>query len=251
MSDEILSIIYTFSKKFRDPETNLSFDTKNQNISAIVKEGNVNISLIVKGQKEEIYLDIARLLKNNVEQISGVSSVNVIINSDIESNKKNSSDDKKFKVLILVSDGEDNQGEAIAIAKEAAELGVIIHTLGIGTKAGAPIPIFDDNGIRKEFKKNLSGKVVTSTLNATLLNEVSTLTGGVFIRIENQVNAIMPVLQKLEEMEKRQIKSHVFSQYEDRYQMFLLIGLLLLIVEFIISTRTKEEMIWKGRFTTS
>tara|TARA_Y100000588_G_C14241482_1_gene919583 strand:- start:535 stop:1572 length:1038 start_codon:yes stop_codon:yes gene_type:complete len=162
-----------------------------------------------------------------------------------------SSDDKKFKVLILVSDGEDNQGEAIAIAKEAAELGVIIHTLGIGTKAGAPIPIFDDNGIRKEFKKNLSGKVVTSTLNATLLNEVSTLTGGVFIRIENQVNAIMPVLQKLEEMEKRQIKSHVFSQYEDRYQMFLLIGLLLLIVEFIISTRTKEEMIWKGRFTTS
>ena len=162
-----------------------------------------------------------------------------------------SSDDKKFKVLILVSDGEDNQGEAIAIAKEAAELGVIIHTLGIGTKAGAPIPIFDDTGRRKEFKKNLSGKVVTSTLNATLLNEVSTLTGGVFIRIENQVNAIMPVLQKLEEMEKRQIKSHVFSQYEDRYQKFLLIGLLLLIMEFIISTRTKEEMIWKGRFTTS
>ena len=65
------------------------------------------------------------------------------------------------------------------------------------------------------------------------MNEVSTLTGGVFIRIENQVNAIMPVLQKLEEMEKRQIKSHVFSQYEDRYQIFLLL-LTLHIMSFLI-----------------
>ena len=79
MSDEILSLIYTFSKKFSDPETNLSFDPKNQNISAVVKEGNVNISLLVKGQKEDLYLNIARLLKNNVEQISGILSVNVII----------------------------------------------------------------------------------------------------------------------------------------------------------------------------
>ena len=72
MSDEILSLIYTFSKKFSDPETNLSFDPKNQNISVVIKDGNVNISLLVKGQKEDLYLNIARLLKNNVEQISGI-----------------------------------------------------------------------------------------------------------------------------------------------------------------------------------
>ena len=92
MSDEILSLIYTFSKKFSDPETNLSFDPKNQNISAVVKDGNVNISLLVKGQKEDLYLNIARLLKNNVEQISGILSVNVIINSDVESAKTNKND---------------------------------------------------------------------------------------------------------------------------------------------------------------
>ena len=89
MSDEILSLIYTFSKKFSDPETNLSFDPKNQNISAVLKDGNVNISLLVKGQKEDLYLNIARLLKNNVEQISGILSVNVIINSDVENTKTN------------------------------------------------------------------------------------------------------------------------------------------------------------------
>ena len=96
MSDEILSLIYTFSKKFSDPETNLSFDPKNQNISAVVKGGNVNISLLVKGQKEDLYLNIARLLKNNVEQISGILSVNVIINSDVESTKTNNNDNKQL-----------------------------------------------------------------------------------------------------------------------------------------------------------
>ena len=66
MSDEILSLIYTFSKKFSDPETNLTFDPKNQNISAIVKEGNVNISLLVKGQKEDLYINYkSSNIKNN------------------------------------------------------------------------------------------------------------------------------------------------------------------------------------------
>ena len=98
MSDEILSLIYTFSKKFSDPETSLSFDPKNKNIAAVVKEGNVNISLLVEGQKEDQYLNILRLLKNNVEQISGVLSVNIIINSEIGSDKKNNPDDKRFKI---------------------------------------------------------------------------------------------------------------------------------------------------------
>ena len=110
-------------------------------------------------------------------------------------------------------------------------------------------PILDENGNRKEFKKNRSGNVVTSTLNEAVLDEISRTTGGTFIRIENQVNAITPLLQQLKQMEKKELKSHIFSQYEDRYQIFLLIGLLLLLMEFVIPTRTKEEMIWEGRYS--
>jgi len=160
-------------------------------------------------------------------------------------------DEQKFKVLLLVSDGEDHQGEAIQLAKQAHEMGIIIYTLGIGTPAGGPIPILDENGSRKEFKKNRYGNVVTSTLNGTILDEISRLTGGTFIRVENQVNAISPLLHQLKQLEKKELKSHVFSQYEDRYQIFLLIGLLFLLTEFIIPTRTKEEMVWEGRFTKS
>ena len=159
--------------------------------------------------------------------------------------------EQKFKVLLLVSDGEDHQGEAVQLAEQARDRGIIIHTLGIGTSSGGPIPILDENGKRKEFKKNRSGNVVTSTMNEAVLDEISRTTGGTFIRIENQVNAITPLLQQLKQMEKKELKSHIFSQYEDRYQIFLLIGLLLLLTEFIIPTRTKEEVIWEGRFTRS
>ena len=66
-------------------------------------------------------------------------------------------DDEKYKVFILVSDGEDHQGEAIDIAEQAKNLGIIIHTLGVGTPAGGPIPIYDEKGNRLEFKKNNKG----------------------------------------------------------------------------------------------
>ena len=158
-------------------------------------------------------------------------------------------DDEKFKVFVLVSDGEDHQGEAITLAEQARDLGIIIHTLGVGTPAGGPIPIYDDKGKRIEFKKNRSGQVVTSTLNESTLDEIARITGGIYIRVGNQVNAITPLLNEINQMEKRELKSHVFSQYEDRYQVFLIIGLLLFLAEFVIPTRTKNEMVWEGRFT--
>ena len=158
-------------------------------------------------------------------------------------------DDEKFKVFVLVSDGEDHQGEVITLAEQARDLGIIIHTLGVGTPAGGPIPIYDDKGNRIEFKKNRSGQVVTSTLNESILDEIARITGGIYIRVENQVNAITPLLKEIDQMEKRELKSHVFSQYEDRYQVFLIIGFLLFLAEFVIPTRTKNEMVWEGRFT--
>ena len=158
-------------------------------------------------------------------------------------------DDEKFKVFVLVSDGEDHEGEAITLAEQARDLGIIIHTLGVGTPAGGPIPIYDDKGKRIEFKKNRSGQVVTSTLNESTLDEIARITGGIYIRVGNQVNAITPLLNEINQMEKRELKSHVFSQYEDRYQVFLIIGLLLFLAEFVIPTRTKNEMVWEGRFT--
>tara|TARA_B100000029_G_scaffold509984_1_gene600438 strand:- start:478 stop:1509 length:1032 start_codon:yes stop_codon:yes gene_type:complete len=156
--------------------------------------------------------------------------------------------DDKYKVIIIISDGEEQQGEALNYANLAKEQGIIVHTMGIGTLSGGPIPIFDNLGNGGEFKKDNSGKIVTTTLNEVILNEISHITGGTYVRVGNQINAVKPILDKIGKMDKKEIKSHVFSQYEDRYQLFLISGLFLFLFEFFIPTRNKNEIHWKGRF---
>ena len=81
-------------------------------------------------------------------------------------------DDSKYKVLVLVTDGEDHEGQAISLAAQAAERGMIIHTVGVGTDSGSLIPIIDNQGIR-DYKRDGSGKLITSVLNETILQDIA------------------------------------------------------------------------------
>jgi len=158
-------------------------------------------------------------------------------------------EDETYKVIVLVSDGEDHQGRVMKLVEDAKKRGIIIHTMGVGTATGGPIPILDVSGKRKDFKKDRNGNIVTSKLNGATLSDIAFKTGGKYIRVENQSNAIAPIIHEISEMESRELKSHVFSQYEDRFQVFLIIALLLFLAEFFISTRTKEEMVSECRFS--
>ena len=157
-------------------------------------------------------------------------------------------DSDQYKVVVMVSDGEDHQGNILELTQEAKNMEMIIHTLGIGTSAGGPIPILDDNGNRIEFKKDRNGNIVTTKLNDAVLNEIAYTSGGKYIRVENQANAIMPLLEEIDEMEKREIKAHVFKQYENWYWLFLIFALVSFLIEFFIPTRSSKELAWKGRF---
>jgi len=158
------------------------------------------------------------------------------------------SEDEKYKVVVLVSDGEDHQGGISDLAGEARNRQIIIHTLGVGTTGGGPIPVMDTQGAQV-FKKDATGRIVTTQLNDAVLNEIAVTTRGKYIRIENQANAIGPLLEELDNMEKRDLKTHVFSQYEDRYGVFLLLAGLCFIIEFFITTRSSKEISWQGRFS--
>ena len=149
-------------------------------------------------------------------------------------------DSAKYKVVVLVSDGEDHEGEALKIAQEAFQRNILIYTVGVGTSKGSPIPILNKSGDRVDFKKQ-NNKIITTTLNEQILNEISSITKSKYYRIDNKANALAPLIKNLESMEKKELKTQIFTEYEHRYQIFLLLSLVCLIVELLIKTKKYKK----------
>lgn len=151
-----------------------------------------------------------------------------------------SEDNSKFKTLILITDGEDHEGEAINLAKQASKRGMTVHAVGVGTASGSLIPSIDKNG-DIEYKKDSSGKLITSQLNENILEEISKAGKGTFLRFNNKPSNFKSVIKEIDTMEKRTIESHVYSEYEDQYQKFGSFALVLLIASMFISSRKRKK----------
>ena len=151
-----------------------------------------------------------------------------------------SDDNSKYKVLVLISDGEDHEGEAVSLAKQASKKGMVIHTVGVGTQSGSLIPTVNKNGAI-DYKKDSSGKLITSKLNEQILEEISRAGGGSFLRFNNQPANFKNIIKEVDVMEKRLIQSHMYSQYEDQFQKFGSLSLCLFIASIFISSRKRKK----------
>jgi len=116
-----------------------------------------------------------------------------------------------------VTDGEDHEGTAIDLAERASSQGMIIHTVGVGTETGSLIPLIEKNGSR-EYKRDRQGILVTSVLNESLLRDIARAGDGVFVRFDNRAASHREIMRAIDTMEKRTIQSHVYAEFEDRYQ---------------------------------
>ena len=148
-------------------------------------------------------------------------------------------EDDKYKVMVLVTDGEDHEGAAIEMAKTALKSGVVTHSVGVGTENGSLIPINNDSSDNR-YKRDKKGILITSKLNENMLIELANAGGGIYSRFNNRDSKYKEILSAIDNMEKRSIATHIYSEYEDRYQSFATISLLFLTVGLIMPTRKKK-----------
>jgi Ca-activated chloride channel family protein len=152
----------------------------------------------------------------------------------------------KHKVLILISDGEDQEGNSVEAARAAASEGAVIYTIGIGSENGVPIPLNHGSG-NVVYKKDKAGNLVMTKLNPMILEKIAVEGNGKYYHAETDLD-LSRILNEIAKMEKKDLGSSRMTTYEERYQIFLLIALLLIITEFIISERVKRKKEWRGRF---
>jgi Ca-activated chloride channel family protein len=144
---------------------------------------------------------------------------------------------RKHKVLILMTDGEAHETDLIKAAGEAKKEGVVIYTIGIGTKKGEPIPLVDESGKVSGYKKDKNGEVVMSKLDEVTLQKIALITDGKYYNATPSEFELDKIYEEISKMEKKELSSRLFAQYEERFQYFLGVALVLLCIEFVIGDR--------------
>lgn len=150
-----------------------------------------------------------------------------------------SDSNKHNKSIIVITDGENHEDDAIEAAKEAYEKNIIVHTIGMGSINGSPIPVFY-NGMRTGFMQDRSGQTIMTKLDENSLQQIAEAGHGKFIRATTSDDGLGIIMKEINAMQKNEFGSKMFTDYADQFQYFIAIALLLLLIEFIISEKRSK-----------
>ena len=145
------------------------------------------------------------------------------------------------KSIIVITDGENHEDDAMNAAIAANDKGVIVNTIGMGSEKGGPIPVYK-NGAQVDFRKDNAGNTVVTKLNEKMLKEIATAGNGSYVRASNAKGGLDKIMSEIDKMEKKEFGSKSFKDYEDRFQIFLIIALLLIVLENFISNRRSTKL---------
>jgi Ca-activated chloride channel family protein len=147
------------------------------------------------------------------------------------------------KAIVVVSDGENTEGDITGAVEKARKEGVRVFAIGMGTPEGSPIPIYGPNGERTDYKHDRAGTIVLTKLDESALQQIALSTGGSYRRATNAGNEIDEIHKELATLQKTKMGSLQVTGFEDQFQYPLTLGILLLVIELLLSER-------RGRFLT-
>lgn len=143
------------------------------------------------------------------------------------------SKERKYKAIVLISDGEDHDPEALQLAKSLSQTGVMINTVGIGSPEGAPIIDYANNEVRKDAQ----GNAIITKLNEAELQQLSQATNGVYVHLEDTDDAATKIMAQLATIEQTATGDKSFTDYKSYFQWFLGVALVILLLELFIPER--------------
>ncbi len=146
-----------------------------------------------------------------------------------------SAQSEKSRAIIVITDGENHEDDPVAAAKQAAELGVRVFTIGVGSPEGKPIPM---NG---ELLKDKEGNIVVTRLDESVLQEVAAEGNGVYVRAGSSEFGLNPIIDDIRKMEDEKYSSVVFEEYDEQFMYFLGIALFFFVIEMLIGDRRSKK----------
>lgn len=142
------------------------------------------------------------------------------------------------RVIILITDGENHEDDAVAAAKKAKEMGIQVIVVGIGKPEGSPIPMPGTNS----FRKDRNGNVVVSKLNEDMCREIAQAGGGFYVRCDNTNTAMKAIQREIDKLATQEFETQVYTEYNEQFQSFALVALLLLVIDFFIFNRKNKAL---------
>ena len=144
------------------------------------------------------------------------------------------------RAIVLISDGESHEGNPVETAKMAAEYGIKIYTIGVGSERGVPIPIQDENG-NTSYLKDESGNMVVTKLDARTLQEIAFAGKGIYVHAKPNDFGLKHILEDIDSMEKGTISTVAFEEYDEQYMYFFAIALVFFVLEMLIGDRKSRK----------
>ena len=155
------------------------------------------------------------------------------INTAIKSFSSEAQMQEDNKAIILITDGENHEDDPVEAARMAAEVGIRVFCIGVGSPEGKPIPYGPDG----ELMKDREGNIVVTKLDEKILEEVAAAGEGAYIRAGNAEFGLNPIIDELKQLQEQQFKSVVFEDFEEQYMYFFAIALVFLLLEFLVGNR--------------
>lgn len=150
-----------------------------------------------------------------------------------------SAQSEKSRAIIVITDGENHEDDAVEAARQAAELGIKVYAIGVGSQRGEPIP---KNG---ELMKDSAGNIVVTRLDEDTLQKIAKAGGGAYIHAGNEEFGLNPIIEDLRKLEQEEFSSVVFEEYDEQYMYFLGMALLLFVIEMLIGERRAKRRLFQ------